>query len=155
MLWAMTASEQDETLTADDITGLNRQSVLRAAAFTRLAGATVLIAGVVAIVAWGWIVVRDQLRLDDFGDFDPVAADSIAVEEPMDASDPLVGFETAFDSAFDVTFADRVDVLLGRLGFALTAVMAVGIGLGLRLVADYSVARTGGSLTGYEVGDRV
>jgi hypothetical protein len=151
----MTASDQnDEILTADDIAGLNRQAVIRAAAFTRLAGATVLIAGVVAIVAWGWILVRDQLRLDDFDDFDPVAAESIEVGATVADSEPLVDFETVFDDAFDVTFADRVDVLLGRLGFALTAVMAVGIGLGLRLVADYSVARTGGTLTGYEVGDR-
>jgi hypothetical protein len=32
--------------------------------------------------------------------------------------------------------------------------VAVGVGLGLRLFADYSVARTGGSLTGFEPGDR-
>jgi hypothetical protein len=145
MLWAMTASDENEILTADDISGLNRQAVVRAAAFTRLAGAALVIAGAVAIVACGWIVVRDQLRLDDYDALDPVAAQTPAEDGPL--------FD--FDGAFDVTFADRVDVLVGRIGFALTAVVAVGVGLGLRLVADYSVARTGGSLTGYEVGDRV
>ena len=145
MLWAMTASDDGETLTAGDITDLNRQAVVRAAAFTRLAGAALVIAGVLAITAWGWILVRDQLRLDDYDGIDLVA-DQTSGDEP-----PLFDFE----DAFDVTFADRVDVLLGRLGFALTAVVAVGVGLGLRLAADYSVARTGGTLTGYEAGDRV
>jgi hypothetical protein len=141
----MTASDENEILTADDIAGLNRQAVLRAAAFTRLAGAALVIAGVLAIIAWGWIVVRDQLRLDDYDDFAP-----IPVSSSMDDSGPLLDIE----GAFDVSFADRVDVLLGRLGFTLTAVVAVGAGLGLRLFADYSVARTGGSLTGFEPGDR-
>jgi hypothetical protein len=143
----MTASESDgsEILTADDITDLNRQAVVRAAAFTRLAGAALVIAGVLAIVAWGWILVRDQLRLDDYDGIDMVAEQTPPEDGPL--------FD--FDGAFDVTFADRVDVLLARLGFALTAVVAVGVGLGLRLVADYSVARTGGTLTGYEPGDRV
>jgi hypothetical protein len=149
MLWHMTASDNNDILTADDITGLNRQAVVRAAAFTRLAGAALVIAGLVAIVAWGWILVRDQLRLDDFDAIDSLG--SMAVESPVDGSGPLFDFE----SAFDVSFADRVDVLLGRLGFALTAVVAVGIGLGLRLFADYSVARTGGTLTGYQPGDQV
>jgi hypothetical protein len=149
MLSVMTASDDNEILTTDDITGLNRQAVLRAAAFTRLAGAALVIAGVVAIVAWGWILVRDQMRLDDFDD--AFTADSLTVDTPVGDSGPLFDLE----SAFDITFADRVDVLLARLGFALTAVLAVGVGLALRLFSDYSVARTGGTLTGFEAGDRV
>jgi hypothetical protein len=142
----MTASDENEILTADDIAGLNRQAVLRAAAFTRLAGAALVVAGVLAIIAWGWILVRDQLRLDDYDD---LMLNPAPAESPVD-SRPLIDFA----GAFDITFADRVDVLLGRLGFSLTAVVAVGVGLGLRLFADYSVARTGGSLTGFEPGDR-
>ena len=36
---------------------------------------------------------------------------------------------------------------------AVAAALTAGAGTALRLAADYAVARTGGSLTGYEPGD--
>jgi hypothetical protein len=128
----MTASDQnDEILTADDIAGLNRQAVIRAAAFTRLAGTGLVIAGAIALAAWLWLAIRQQQVID--GDtFSP----------------PLAGLTE------DVSFTQRIDLLANQIILAIWAVVALGIGLGLRLVADYSVVRTGGTLTGYEVGDR-
>jgi hypothetical protein len=139
MLSVMTASDDneilttDEMLTADDITGLNRQAVARTAAFTRLAGTALVVAGAIATAAWLYLVVRQQQIVDDGEMFSP----SLAVLSE------------------DVSFAQRVDLLASQVTLGIWAVVAVGVGLGLRLVADYSVARTGGSLTGYEVGDRV
>jgi hypothetical protein len=139
MLSVMTASDDneilttDEMLTADDITGLNRQAVARTAAFTRLAGTALVVAGAIATAAWLYLVVRQQQIVDDGEMFSP----SLAVLSE------------------DVSFAQRVDLLASQVTLGIWAVVAVGVGLGLRLVADYSVARTGGSLAGYEVGDRV
>jgi hypothetical protein len=136
MLWDVTASEQseqnDEILTADDITALNRQAIVRAAAFSRLAGTALVIAGAIAMAAWLWLAVRQQQIVDD-----------------AEFSAPLSSLDR------DVSFVQRLDLLAGQVTLAMWAVVAVGVGLGLRLVADYSVARTGGTLTGYEPGDRV
>jgi hypothetical protein len=153
----MTASDageidhiDDKTLTAEDIAGLNRQAVERAAAFSRLAGTALVIAGAVAAVAWAWTVVRAQQTVDDFGNVEPVS-----VEAPSDALAEEAEVFDPFGGLFDASFADRVDLLVGQIQLALVAVLTVGVGLGLRLIADYSVARTGGSLTGYQVGDQV
>ena len=139
MLSVMTASDDneilttDDMLTTDDITSLNRQAVVRAAAFTRLAGTALVVAGAIAMAAWLYLAVRQQQLVDGGDSFSP----SLAVLSE------------------DVTFAQRVDLLASQVTLGIWAVVAGGVGLGLRLVADYSVARTGGSLTGYEAGDRV
>jgi hypothetical protein len=137
MLSAMTASDDNdilttEILTTDDITSLNRQAVLRGAAFTRLAGTALVVAGAIAVTAWLWLVVRQQQVVD---------------------SDSFTGTLAALND--DVSFVQRLDLLASQVTLGIWAVVTVGIGLGLRLIADYSVARTGGSLTGYEVGDRI
>jgi hypothetical protein len=138
----MTASDENEIeiltadseiLTADDIGGLNQQAVVRAAAFTRLAGTALVIAGAIATAAWLWLVVRQQQLVDDNGTF----STSVAVLDE------------------DVSFVQRIDLFAGQVTLGIWAIVALGVGLGLRLVADYSVARTGGSLTGFEAGDRV
>ena len=132
----MTASDENaiptETLTADDIVGLNRQAVVRAAAFTRLVGSALVIAGAIAMVAWLWLAVRQQQLAD---------ADTFSA--------PLASYRD------DVSFAQRIDLLASQATLAVWAVLAVGVGLGLRLGADDAVARTGGTLTGFEPGDRV
>ena len=120
-----------ETATAEDIAELNRAAIERSAAFARIAGAVLLVIGVVGLVAWLWLTLRLQIRLDDM---------SIG-------SDPFGGGESA------TSFADRVDALVGYTETLVIAALAVGGGLGLRALADYMVARTGGSLTGYRVGD--
>ena len=82
--------------------------------------------GVVGLVAWLWLTLRLQIRLDD-----------MAI-----GSDPFGGGESA------TLFADRgADVLVGYTETLVLAALAVGGGLGLRALADYMVARTGGSLT--------
>lgn len=139
MLSVMTASDDneilttDDMLTADDITDLNRQAVVRTAAFARLAGTALVVAGAIAMAAWLYLVVRQQQIVNGGDSFSP----SLGVLSE------------------DVSFAQRVDLLASQVTLGIWAVVAVGVGLGLRLVADYSVARTGGSLTGYEPGDRV
>lgn len=49
---------------------------------------------------------------------------------------------------------DRVDQFSTTYGLVLP-VVGVALGLALRLMADYTVVRVGGSLTGFEVGDQV
>jgi hypothetical protein len=131
MLCAMTASD-DSTLTSDDIAALNGQMVARSAAFARVAGTALVIAGVVAIAAWVWIAVRQQQALESC----PAGAGGVS-------------------PAFDVSFSDRIDLLVSQILLGVTGVLAAGVGLGLRLIADYSVVRVGGSLTGFEPGDEV
>jgi hypothetical protein len=127
-----TLAADSSTITGDDITRLNGRSVERAGAFTRLAGTALIVAGGVGVLAWLWLTVRQQQALNDTGSGD--------------------GFE--FGSS-EVSFANRIDALAGYVSLLLSAVLALGVGLGLRLVAEYSVARTGGSLTGFATGDPV
>jgi hypothetical protein len=127
-----------ESLTAGDITALNGQAVARAAAFARLAGTALAVAGAIGLAAWLWTAYRMQVRADDFGGLDPLL---------------VGGAQTT--SEYEVTAADRIDLFVSVVDLAIVAALAAAIGLGLRLIADYTVARTGGSLTGFEAGDRV
>jgi hypothetical protein len=131
----MTADDgtaESSTITGEDVTWLNGRSVERAGAFTRLAGTVVIVAGGVGLLAWLWLTVRQQQALNDAGSGD--------------------GFD--FGSS-EVTFANRIDALAGYVSLLISAALAVGVGLALRLVAEYTVARTGGSVTGFVAGDPV
>jgi hypothetical protein len=125
----------ENVLTADDVAALNGQAVARAAAFTRLAGTAAVIVGAVAAAAWAWGAYRTQARADDFGGIGPI------------------GLDTSVGAPYEVTLADRLDLLVTGTQLLVAGVLGVGVGLVLRLLADYTVARTGGSLTGFEAGD--
>jgi hypothetical protein len=128
-------SGSETIITADDIAALNRAAVARAAALARLAGSVLVVIGAVGVAAWLWLVAR---RLGVAGD------------------NPFAGvFFTYGDFEFDLSFADRLDLVADAFPNLLWAAGAAGLGFGLRLVADYAVARTGGTLTGFEVGDQL
>jgi hypothetical protein len=124
--------ETDDIATADDIAELNRMAVERSAAFARVAGTVVLVLGAFGAAAWLWLNARLQLRLDDVGG-------------------PL----GSFGEDDGVSILDRLDTLTAYVEVLIVSALAAGVGLGLRAVADYLVARTGGSLTGFRVGDRL
>jgi|RhiMethySRZTD1v2_1073278.scaffolds.fasta_scaffold15905_4 hypothetical protein len=122
-----------DVITAEDVADLNRRSIERAAAFARVAGAVLVATAAIGVAAWLWLTVRAQLMADDFS-----------------------GGTGAFGGVGGgVSFADRVDLLLGFVALLVSAALTGGVGLGLRLVADTSVARAGGSLTGFAIGDAV
>lgn len=128
------SSDSSDVITADDVAGLNRTAVTRTAALTRLAGSALVVIGVVALASAIFFSVRQQQRLDDgvyFGtDFDARDRDA-------------------------PSFLDRVDVFTQTFSQWALAGLALAGGLVLRLFADYAVARTGGSITGYEPGDQL
>jgi hypothetical protein len=124
--------DTDDIATAEDIAELNRMAVERSAAFARVAGTVVLVLGAFGAASWLWLNVRLQLRLDDVGG-------------------PL----GSFGEDDGVSILDRLDTLTAYVEVLIVSVLAAGVGLGLRAMADYLVARTGGSLTGFRVGDRL
>jgi hypothetical protein len=129
----MTEPTEGDIVTAEDVAALNRATVARAAAFARLAGTALVVVGVVVLAAWAWVTVRQQQRLS-------------SVEGAYTGlSDVRPGS--------DVSVQERIDVLSTGVVLVFEAALLVGVGLGLRLFADNSVARAGGTLTGYEVGD--
>jgi hypothetical protein len=130
----MTEADGGDIVTADDVAALNRATVTRAAAFVRMAGTALVVAGVVFLTAWAWVVVRQQQRLDDEMVFTGVSE---------------VGPEDG------VSMQERIDVLTTSLSLLFFGALLVAVGLASRLLADHTVARAGGTLTGYEAGDVV
>lgn len=116
-------------VTDDDVRVMNRIWVSRAAGFARYAGAALIVVGVIGVVAAGWLGVRLQLA----------------------AGDAYVG--PFGDGDESLTLAERLDLVVTPVAYAVAAALTAGAGTALRLAADYAVARTGGSLTGYEPGD--
>lgn len=118
-------------MTADDVAALNRAMVERGAAFARIAGTVLIVVGAVGLIAALWVIGREQQHLDSgmfsFGD----------------------------EGEGGASLLDRIDLISTRFGLVELPVLIGGIGLGLRLVADYVVSRTGGTLTGFEVGDEM
>jgi hypothetical protein len=53
----------------------------------------------------------------------------------------------------DVDLVDRVDLFTPYVGLLVESALVIGFGLALRLIADFLVARSGGTLTGFEPGD--
>jgi hypothetical protein len=130
----MSEADGVERVTADDVAGLNRSAVTRAAFFARWVGTVLVIGGVILLAAAVWTSVRLQQRLDER------------------SGSAIGGLETDAD---DPTLLDRTDVFAqGLINWTLPA-LVIGGGLGLRLFADYSMARTGGSISGFEPGDPV
>jgi len=119
----------ETTITADDVATLNRTAVARAAAFARLAGSALVVVGALGVAAAIWLAVRQQQAADGSG------AASFGA------------------NSGDISLVNRIDLLVNPIGYLLSAILTGGTGLALRLIADYTVARVGGSLTGFEVGD--
>lgn len=126
-------SIESSVLTSEDIAELNAAAVTRAAWFTRLAGTGLVAVGAAGFAAWVWLEVRVQLRLG------ATTASALPVSVFSQSTDPV----------------DRIDAFAESIYLALYATVAVGVGVGLRMVADYTVTRTGGSVTGFETGDHV
>jgi hypothetical protein len=112
-----------DTVSSADVTGLNQAIVARGAKLARLIGTGLMVVAGLGVLAWAWLEVRS---LDLFG-------------EPFLDEDAGV--------------ADRVDALAAYVIILLYAALAAGVGVALRLGADYTVARTGGSLTGVRAGE--
>ena len=119
-------SEAD-TVTAADVSGLNKALVTRAANLARLTGTGLLVVAGVGALSWAWVTLRG---LDLLGD----------------------SF-TDFGDAPEFGIANRIDLVAGYFALLIYASVAAGLGVALRLAADYTVARTGGSLTGVQTGE--
>lgn len=115
------------TLTAADLAVMNRMAVARAAAFVRIAGTVLAVVGAVGLGGWLWLAVRYQQQAG-------------------------LGFD-GWPGGSGPSPVERVDQFVGTIYVGMEAALVVGIGLLARLGADYAVARTGGSLTGFQVGD--
>ena len=123
-------TDGDVILTAGDIEDLNRDAVLRAAAFVRIAGAVLVGVGAVGAAAWLWSAVRTQQQ-----------------------ATPSTGF--SFDSRLAVGLGHRPHRLLApfRGGARRRQPRRRVRGRTLRLVTDFIASRSGGSITGFEPGD--
>jgi hypothetical protein len=126
-------TDPDLTLTVDDIGDLNRDAIARAAAFVNLAGAALVAVGALGCLAWLWSAVRVQQQVS------PGLA---------------LGFGDGA-SGRNATWLDRVDLFAPFVGSLVIAALVVGFGLLLRLSADFVVARSGGTITGFQPGDRL
>lgn len=129
-----TADGGEDTIGSEDIAWLNGRAVERAGAFTRLAGTALIVVGAIGVATWLWLTVRQLHAIDD--------ADSFGSGD----------FGTGTS---DFSFADRLDLVANFVPVLLYAAVAAGVGSALRLVADYTVARTDGSISGFAVGDPV
>lgn len=128
-------ANDDDVITTEDVAWLNGRLVARSARNVRTAGTVLMAVGVVGAVLVLWLHYRyqDQLESDSGTDL----SSSFGPPEQQ-----------------DVDWMERVDLFAQLYRLELPA-LAVGLGLGLHLVADYAVARTGGSVGVVAVGDPV
>jgi hypothetical protein len=118
-------------VTANDVDALNRASIERAGAFVRIAGSVLVVVGALGCAAWLWSTIRTQQQLNG-----------------------SLGFTLGGDRPpIDVDLVDRVDLFTPYVGLLVESALVIGFGLALRLIADFLVARSGGTLTGFEPGD--
>ena len=127
-------TEADRTITTEDVVAMNRASVERSAYLARLGGSVLVVVGVLATLGWLWAQIRNQQRFDDFRDS--------AVLGVLSINSSIRSSETT-----------RVDLLMASLGGLWLPGLAVAGGLTLRMLADFTLTRVGGSITGFVVGD--
>jgi hypothetical protein len=127
-----TYDDDGAALEASDVEVLNTNAVSRTAALARSAGTTLVAIGGVGLLSWLWLVYRSQDQAGRY-DLSPVPGSGLGAEDP--------------------TLADRLELLANYTTTLVFAVAVAGLGVLLRLAADYAVARTGGSVTGYRAGD--
>lgn len=125
----------DDVITIEDVAWLNGRLVARSARNARIAGTVLLAVGVVGVVLNLWLNWRYQDRLE-----------SDTGGELSSSFGPL--------SEPDVGWMERLDLFAQLYGLEVP-VLAIAVGFGLHLVADYTVARTGGSVGEVAVGDPV
>jgi len=118
-------------ITEDDVAELNRGVLRRTATIARHASTGLTVLGLLGVTAWVWIVARQQLVLG--------------------GGAGISGFFSSGDG--HLSFLQRIDVFVSTLGLLLSAGLVGGLGLALRLAAEYSISASGGSLTGVEAGD--
>jgi len=116
-----------DTVSSVDVDGLNQAVVARGADLARKVGTGLLVVAGFGVLAWAWNTLRGLALIGDEGYFGL----------PKDELD----------------FASRVDTVAGFLPLLIYSSLAAGLGVALRLVADYTVVRTGGSLTGVQAGE--
>jgi hypothetical protein len=118
-----------DSVTATDIDRLNRTAVARGARLAHMAGTGLLVLAGILFVAWLWAFLRQQDLL----------ASTPGPLRVVGHPDPAV----------------RVDLAISSLSLLANAGVLTALGTGLRLIADYATARTGGSLVGVRVGDLI
>jgi len=128
-------TNDDDVITREDVAWLNGRLVARSARNARIAGTVLLAVGVVGVVLNLWLNWRyqDRLESDTGGEF---TSSFGPLQEP------------------DVGWMERLDLFAQLYGLELP-VLAIAVGFGLHLFADYAVARTGGSVGEVAVGDPV
>jgi hypothetical protein len=123
-----------QTITEEDVAGLNQRAVLRVADIARRCSTGLLVVAGVIALAWLWQTLRYQGVITD---------------------ENSGGFSISYLGDEDLTWKQRVDALtltMSMLGFA--GALA-GIGVGLRVYCEVTTLRVGGSLTGWNVGDPI
>jgi hypothetical protein len=124
---------EETILTADDVAALNRNAVTRSAWIVRTAGVVLVVVGVVGFAGWVWFEVRLQQQLG--GPRSSVTGGGLG--QP------------------NVDLVDRIDAFTQALTPGLIAAIVAGFGFAMRAMADYSVARVGGTLTAFVEGDEM
>jgi CHASE2 domain-containing sensor protein len=126
---------QDESpvITEDDIDALNRRAVTRVIDTTRVASTVLLVVGTLLALAWIWEVLRTQGLIADRGN---------------------EGFSILYLGE-NLTIKQRVDALTTTITLLAFASLVAGFGIWLRVYCAVAALRVGGSLTGWEVGDRI
>jgi hypothetical protein len=125
-------SNDDLVVTESDVANLNRRTVERSASIARSAGTVLVVVGAVGVAAWVWIAVRTQDRggMVQYGLVEDLELPGLSISE-------------------------RIDLFAGSLSLLMFSAAVVGVGLFLRVAGDYGQTRVGGSVTGFQVGDRL
>jgi hypothetical protein len=121
-------SDESAFVSQEDIEALNRTEIQRIGHLAQRAGAALVAVGVVCIVAWAWLVVRQQLNANGGGAF-------------------------TLDHHDEIGLAGRVDILLGTFSFVVEGTLAIAVGFAIRLFSAFLLSRDGVSVTSFEVGD--
>jgi hypothetical protein len=125
-------TDPSDVITEDDFAGLNERALLRVVDVARRGSfALLVLAGVIAL-AWIWQTLRFQGVIDDSQSdrFSLGLGDQLSAKQRLDA----------------------LTTTITMLGFA---GLVAGLGLGLRVYCEATTLRAGGSLTGWNVGDRI
>ena len=122
-------SDAGDVVTSEDVRDLNVMTLQRAGFFARVGGDVLVVVGAIGVVAWLWLIVRQQLEGGGF----------LALTDGSGGEGVSIG--------------ERLDAIAGTYGILLQAVLAVAVGLAVRLLAANLLSQLGVSLTGFEPGD--
>jgi len=122
-----------QTITAEDVAGLNQRAVLRVVDIARRGSTALLVVAGVISLAWLWQTLRYQ---------------GVITENDS-------GFSLGYLGDEDLTWKQRLDALTLTMSMVGFAGALAGIGLGLRVYCEVNKLRFGGSLTGWKIGDHI